>query len=290
MKKIQANDPCWCKSGKPYCECHREWDRKIDTFKRKFHKVPPRKIIKNEETLKGMRESSKINIACLDYVAANIKAGMTTEDIDKMVYETTTKMGGIPAPLNYEGFPKSVCTSLNNQVCHGIPSDKIVIEDGDIINVDCSTILNGFYSDSSRMFCIGDVSPEHKKLVDVAKECVELGLKQVKPWGHLGDVAQAIQDHARANGYSVVREVGGHGIGLEFHEEPFVSYVIKKGTGMVMAPGMVFTIEPMINEGAPGIFIDDSNGWTIYTDDDSYSAQWEIMVLVTEDGYEVLTY
>ena len=140
------------------------------------------------------------------------------------------------------------------------------------------------------MFCIGNVAPEHKKLVDVAKECVELGLAQVKPWGHLGDVAAAINEHAKANGYSVVREVGGHGIGLEFHETPFVSYVIKKGTGMVMAPGMVFTIEPMINVGLPDIYIDEGNNWTIYTDDDSYSAQWEIMVHVTEDGYEVMSY
>jgi methionyl aminopeptidase len=237
-----------------------------------------------------MRESSKINIAVLDYVAENIHAGMTTQDIDDLVYQKTTEMGGIPAPLNYEGFPKSVCTSINEQVCHGIPSKNIQLLDGDIINVDCSTILNGYFSDSSRMFCIGNVAPEHKKLVDVAKECVELGLAQVKPWGHLGDVAAAINEHAKANGYSVVREVGGHGIGLEFHETPFVSYVIKKGTGMVMAPGMVFTIEPMINAGLPDIYIDEGNNWTIYTDDDSYSAQWEIMVHVTEDGYEVMSY
>ena len=140
------------------------------------------------------------------------------------------------------------------------------------------------------MFCLGNVAPEHKKLVDVAKECVELGLAQVKPWGHLGDVADAISKHAKENGYSVVREVGGHGIGLEFHETPFVSYVIKKGTGMVMAPGMVFTIEPMINAGYPDVYVDDDNGWTIYTEDESYSAQWEIMVHVTDDGYEVMTY
>ena len=148
-----------------------EFDRKLDNFKRKFHKVPPRNIIKNEEQLAGMRESSKINIAVLDYVAENIHAGMTTQDIDDLVYQKTTEMGGIPAPLNYEGFPKSVCTSINEQVCHGIPSKNIQLLDGDIINVDCSTILNGYFSDSSRMFCIGNVAPEHKKLVDVAKEC-----------------------------------------------------------------------------------------------------------------------
>ena len=288
FKKPRANDACWCLSGRPYCECHMEYDRKIEFYKKKRNKVPPRNIIKNEKQLAGMRESSKINMAVLDYVAEHIHAGMTTEEIDRMVYEQTTKMGGIPAPLNYEGFPKSVCTSINNEVCHGIPSEKIELADGDIINVDCSTIYNGYFSDSSRMFCIGDVDPEMRRLVDVAKECVELGLEQVKPWGHLGDVGQAINDHAKKNGYSVVREIGGHGIGLQFHETPFVSYVTRKGTDMLMVPGMVFTIEPMINMGDPDIFIDEDNDWTVYTDDDMPSAQWEIMVLVTEDGHEVM--
>ena len=182
-----------------------------------------------------------------------------------------------------------MCTSINNEVCHGIPSSNIKLVDGDIINVDCSTILDGYFSDSSRMYCIGNVSPENKKLVDVAKECVELGLKQVKPWGHLGDVAQAINDHARANGYSVVRDVGGHGIGLEFHEDPFVSYVTPKGSEMLLVPGMIFTIEPMINEGSPDFFVDEDNGWTVYTIDDGLSSQIEYMVLVTNDGVEVLT-
>lgn len=288
FKKPRPNDACWCLSGRKYCECHMEYDKKIEFYKKKRHKVPPRNIIKNEKQLEGMRESSKINMAVLDYVAEHICAGMSTEEIDKMVYEQTTKLGGIPAPLNYEGFPKSVCTSINNEVCHGIPSEEIILADGDIINVDCSTIYNGYFSDSSRMFCIGDVDPEMRRLVDVAKECVELGLSQVKPWGHLGDVGQAVNDHAKKNGYSVVREIGGHGIGLQFHETPFVSYVTKKGTDMLMVPGMVFTIEPMINMGDPDIFIDEDNDWTVYTDDDMPSAQWEIMVLVTEDGYEVM--
>lgn len=290
MKKLRRDELCWCQSGKNYGECHMEFDKKIELYRKKFHTVPPRNIIKNEQQLAGMRESAKINIAVLDYVAEHIKAGITTEEIDRMVYEKTTAMGGIPAPLNYEGFPKSVCTSINDQVCHGIPSSNIELIDGDIINVDCSTILNGYYSDSSRMFCIGNVSEENKRLVDVAKECVELGLAQVKPWGHLGDVAAAINEHAMKNGYSVVRQVGGHGIGLEFHETPFVSYVIKKGTGMVMAPGMVFTIEPMINMGSHEIYIDETNDWTIYTEDELPSAQWEIMVLVTDTGYEVMSW
>ncbi len=288
MKKLKEDGYCWCGSGKTYGSCHMEFDRKIEMYRKKFHKVPPRNIIKNEEQIAGLRESSKINIAVLDYVSEHIREGMATEEIDKMVYEQTKAMGGIPAPLNYEGFPKSVCTSVNEQVCHGIPSKKIWLQDGDIVNVDCSTNYKGYYSDSSRMFCIGNVPEDKRRLVKTAKECVEKGLEEVKPWGHLGDVANAINMHARANGYKVVRDVGGHGIGLAFHETPFVSYVIKKGTGMLMAPGMVFTIEPMVNMGTDKIYIDENNNWTIYTDDGLPSAQWEIMVLVTETGHEVL--
>ena len=290
IKKLGRNDHCWCGSGKKYKACHEAFDDKLRYLEDIGHIVPSHKLIKTPEQIEKIKESAKINVACLDAVAAAIHEGMNTAEIDKIVYDVTTDMGGIPAPLNYEGYPYSVCTSVNEQVCHGFPSKDVILKSGDIVNVDCSTILHGYFSDSSRMFCIGNVAPEHKKLVDVAKECVELGLAQVKPWGHLGDVAAAINEHAKANGYSVVREVGGHGIGLEFHETPFVSYVIKKGTGMVMAPGMVFTIGPMINAGLPDIYIDEGNNWTIYTDDDSYSAQWEIMVHVTEDGYEVMSY
>lgn len=290
MKKLKKDDMCWCGSGKQYQDCHEEFDKKILLYKRNRHIVPSRSIIKTPEQIEGLRKSSRVNIAVLDYVAENIKAGMTTEDIDKLVYNKTTELGGIPAPLNYEGFPKSVCTSINEQVCHGIPSEHVQILDGDIINVDVSTIVDGFFSDSSRMFCIGNVSPENKKLVTVAYECVKLGLEQVKPWGFLGDIGQAVNDHAKANGYTVVREVGGHGIGLQFHEEPYVSYVTKKNTGMLLVPGMVFTIEPMVNMGEADIYVDDTNDWTIYTDDEMPSAQWEIMVLVTNEGYEVLAY
>ncbi len=279
---------CWCKSGLPYSECHKNFDKKLAIFKKTKHIVPPRNIIKNAADIEGMKKSAAINMAVLDYVGENIRAGMTTEEIDRMVYERTTQMGGIPAPLNYEGFPKSVCTSLNDQVCHGIPSEKIILVEGDIINVDVSTILNGYFSDSSRMYMIGSVSPEKERLVQVAKKCVEKGLEAVKPWGYLGDVGYAVNSHAHANGYTVVEEVGGHGIGHEFHEEPYVGYVTRKNTGMVMAPGMVFTIEPMVNMGEPYIYIDEENGWTIYTEDGLPSAQWEIMVLVTETGHEVL--
>lgn len=290
MEKPGRNDPCWCGSGKKYKKCHIDFDEKIEEFEGAGHIVPSHEILKNAEQIEKIKESAKINIAVLDYVAEHIKAGISTAEIDKWVYDITTKMGGVPAPLNFEGFPKSVCTSINNEVCHGIPSEDVIIKDGDIINVDVSTNLNGYFSDSSRMFCIGNVCEENRKLVEETKNAVYEGLKQVKPWGFLGDMGQAVNDYVKSKGYSVVREVGGHGIGLEFHEDPWVSYISKKGTEMLMVPGMIFTIEPMVNAGKPDIFVDEDNGWTIYTEDNSMSAQWEIQVLVTEDGYEIIAY
>ena len=290
MEKPGRNDPCWCGSGKKYKKCHIDFDEKIEEFEGAGHIVPSHEILKNAEQIEKIKESARINIAVLDYVAEHIKAGISTAEIDKWVYDITTKMGGVPAPLNFEGFPKSVCTSINNEVCHGIPSEDVIIKDGDIINVDVSTNLNGYFSDSSRMFCIGNLSEENRKLVEETKNAVYEGLKQVKPWGFLGDMGQAVNDYVKSKGYSVVREVGGHGIGLEFHEDPWVSYISKKGTEMLMVPGMIFTIEPMVNAGKPDIFVDEDNGWTIYTEDNSMSAQWEIQVLVTEDGYEIIAY
>ena len=288
--KIGRNDHCWCGSGRKYKTCHAAFDDKLAKMASQGCKIPPHKIIKTPEQVEKIKESAKINVAILDYIGEHIHEGMNTAEIDKIVYDMTTQMGGIPAPLNYEGYPYSVCTSVNEQVCHGFPSENVILKSGDIINVDCSTILNGYYSDSSRMYCIGEVSQEKKRLVDVTKECVELGLKEVKPWGFLGDMGQAVHDLAYNNGYTIVREIGGHGVGLEFHEDPWVSYHSHKGTDMVLAPGMIFTIEPMVNMGKEGIYIDDENEWEVYTQDGLPSAQWEIMVLVTEDGYEVLSW
>lgn len=264
-------------------------DLKLLELQAQGHIVPDKSLLKTPEQIKAIKKSAALNTAVLDHVEAHLRAGMSTAQIDKLVFDYTTEHGGIPAPLNYEGFPKSVCTSINNVICHGIPDENEILEEGDIINVDVSTILNGYFSDASRMFTIGNVSPEAKKIVRVTKECVELGLAAAKPWGHLGDIAHAINTHARRNGYTVVEEIGGHGIGLAFHEDPFVSYVAPKGTEMVLVPGMMFTIEPMINEGSPDFFIDEDNGWTVYTMDDGLSAQVEYMVLVTETGIEVLT-
>ncbi len=288
--KLGRNDPCWCGSGKKYKKCHEEFDDRIAYIKSQGHEVPDHSIIKTPEQIEKIKESCKINIAVLDYVAEHIRPGMTTQEIDDLVAEKTAEMGGIPAPLNYQGYPKSVCTSINEIVCHGIPSDNVVLKEGDIVNVDVSTILNGYFSDSSRMFCIGQVSEEKRRLVEVTKECVEKGLEMVKPWTFLGDMGQAVHEHAVKNGYSVVREIGGHGVGLEFHEDPWVSYVSRAGEEMLLVPGMIFTIEPMVNMGTDKVYCDKEDGWTIYTADKKPSAQWEIMVLVTEDGHEVLAY
>lgn len=290
MKLLERNALCWCGSGKKYKQCHARFDERLRVLEDEGHIIPPREIIKTPEQIEKIKESCAINVAVLDYVAEHIQAGISTGDIDRMVYEQTTMRGGVPAPLGYEGFPKSVCTSINNEVCHGIPDDEIILQDGDIINVDVSTIYQGYFSDSSRMFCIGDVPEEMRRLVEVTKECVEKGLEQVKPWGFLGDMGQAVHDHAKANGYTVVPDIGGHGVGLAFHEDPYVSYVTTRGTEMVMVPGMIFTIEPMVNMGIDEVFVDEDNGWTVYTEDDMPSAQWEIMVLVTEDGHEVLSW
>lgn len=253
------------------------------------HIVPDRSLLKTPRQIAGIRRSAALNTAVLDHVASHIREGMSTEEIDRLVYNFTTKHGGIPAPLNYDGFPKSVCTSLNNVICHGIPSEYDILREGDILNVDVSTCLNGYYSDASRMFAIGDISPRAARLVRVTRECVELGLRAAKPWGHLGDIAYAINSHAKRHGYSVVEEIGGHGIGLDFHEEPFVCYVAPKGSEMVLVPGMMFTIEPMVNEGSPDYYVDEDNEWTVYTVDGGLSAQVEYMVLVTETGVVVVS-
>ena len=286
---MERNELCWCGSGKKYKRCHMAMEEKMEQLREAGHIVPGRELLKTPAQIEAIKKSAELNTAVLDHVAKHIHAGMSTEDIDVLVHDFTVSHGGIPAPLGYEGFPKSVCTSLTNEICHGIPDKNIILQEGDIINVDVSTILDGYFSDASRMFKIGTVSERAERIVRVTEECVELGLKAAKPWGHLGDIADAIYTHAQKNGYSVVEDIGGHGIGLEFHEEPFVSYVTPKGSEMVLVPGMMFTIEPMLNEGSPDFFVDEDNDWTVYTIDDGLSAQIEYMVLVTETGIEVLT-
>ena len=284
------NDACWCGSGKKYKKCHSAFDERLERLWEEGWEVLPRTLYKTPADIEGIKRSAAINVGVLDYVGEHIAAGMTTNQIDQMIYDYTVEHGGTPADLNYEGYPKSVCTSINDAVCHGIPNEEEILQDGDIINVDVSTIYKGYFSDSSRMFCIGDVDDVSKKLVEDTLKAVQLGLSEVRPFNRLGNVGAVINEFAQSQGYKVVRDIGGHGVGLEFHEDPFVSYVTRRDTGMLLVPGMVFTIEPMINLGTDEIFIDSDNDWTVYTEDGAPSAQWEVTVAVTEDGYEILAY
>lgn len=267
-----------------------EMDKIIMGWENKGKMVPTRDLIKTSEQIEGIRKAGVLNTAVLDHVAAHIHEGMTTEDINMLVHTFTVEHGGIPAPLNYEGFPKSVCTSINEVVCHGIPSDEEELMDGDIINVDCTTILDGYFADASRMFVIGTPEPRVQKLVDVAKECLEIGMEACKPYCFVGDIGNAIAKHAHKNGFTVVRDLCGHGVGNAFHEEPDILHYGKKGTGMLLVPGMVFTIEPMVNMGDWQVFVDEEDGWTVVTEDELPSAQWEHTFLMTETGVEILTY
>lgn len=287
--KVTKNGACWCGSGKKYKACHYQFDQRVMALKAQGKIVPTHDLIKNDKDIKGVKASAKINTLVLDEVEKRIKAGMTTQEIDDIVTQVTHDHQAICAPYQYEGFPKSVCTSINEVVCHGIPSSERVLKEGDIVNVDVSTIYKGYYSDASRMFMIGKVSEEAARLVQVTKECLEIGIAAVKPWGYIGDIGAAINEHAKKNGYSVVRVFGGHGIGKEFHEEPFVAHVGVRNSDMLITPGMMFTIEPMINQGHYDVVISDEDGWTVSTKDGKLSAQWEAMLLVTNTGVEILT-
>ena len=234
------NDACWCGSGKKYKKCHSAFDERLERLWEEGWEVLPRTLYKTPADIEGIKRSAAINVGVLDYVGEHIAAGMTTNQIDQMIYDYTVEHGGTPADLNFEGYPNSVCTSINDVICHGIPCKEDVLKEGDIVNIDCSTILDGYYSDSSRMFCIGEVSPERRRLVEETKKAVEAGLAAIKPWGLLGDVGAAVHEYAKAQGYSVVREYGGHGCGFEFHEDPFVSFVSEPGEGMVLVPGMTW--------------------------------------------------
>ena len=289
MQKINRNDPCWCGSGKKYKSCHLAFDEKIQSFESQGYLITPREFLKNEQEIEGMRKSGLVNSKILDIVAEKIKAGMTTEEINQLVHDETIKRGGIPATLGYQGFPKSTCTSLNHVICHGIPTEDQVLKEGDIVNVDVTTILDGYYADSSRMFMIGQVSPEAKQLVEVTKEALERAIASLKPWGDLNDVGRAIEPFVQTYGYSVVRALCGHGIGLDFHEDPQVDHYASPLKGYLLIPGMTFTVEPMINQGTFDCDILDDD-WTVVTRDGKLSAQWEKTVLITEEGVEILAW
>jgi methionyl aminopeptidase len=262
-------------------------DSRLVEYRSQGFIVPGIGFQKTNEQIEGIRKSGVVTKGILDYVESKIKAGVTTDDINTWVNEYTESHNGIPAPLNYEGFPKSVCTSINDVICHGIPDDT-VLKDGDIINVDVTTIVDGYYSDASRMFKIGNVSKEASDLVDVTKECLMLGINAIKPYVSVYEIGRAIEPYAKEHGYSVVRDYGGHGVGLAMHEEPHVDHYAKVGKGMILLPGMVITVEPMLNAGSYETAILDDD-WTAVTMDGSLSAQWEHTIVVTETGFEILT-
>jgi methionyl aminopeptidase len=269
-----------------------EFDKQIMYWENKGELVPTRGLVKSQEQLDGIRKAGMLNTAVLDEVARNIHAGMSTLEIDKICHDYCVRHGGIPACLGYEGFPKSVCTSINEVVCHGIPKASDILEEGDIVNVDFTTILDGYYADASRMFIIGKTTPEKEQLVRVAKECLEIGMEVAKPFTFVGDIGYAIEQHCKKHHYGVVRDLCGHGVGLKFHEEPEVPHFGRRGTGMLLVPGMVFTIEPMVNMGTWKVFVDadDEFGWEVISEDELPSAQWEHTLLMTENGVEVLSY
>ena len=290
MASPGRNDACWCGSGRKYKKCHLEADERLQDLYEQGFEVPYRSLLKTAADIEGIKVSAAVNIGALDYVAEHIGEGVNTEQIDRWVYDYCIEHDAVPADLNYEGFPKSVCTSINEVVCHGIPSVDDVLRSGDIVNVDMSTIKGGYFSDSSRMFCIGEVDPEVRRLVEVTRESVKAGLAAVRPWGLLGDVGAAVNKVCTEAGFSVVREFGGHGIGCEFHEDPWVGFCTDPGTGMVLAPGLCFTIEPMVNMGKAKIDMSDPNGWTVRTKDRKPTAQWEVQLVVTDSGYELLSW
>lgn len=246
-------------------------------------------LIKTPEQIEGIRQSSRLAAQTLDYAEQFVKEGVNTEFIDDKIEEFIIAHGAIPATKGYNGYPKSSCISPNNIICHGIPSKQTILKEGDILNIDITTILNGYFGDTSRMFTVGDVTPAADELIDTAWHCLNLGIEQVKPGNQFGNIGFVINRYAKARGLSVVYEFCGHGVGVEFHEEPQVDHASRRNTGPEMKPGMTFTIEPMINQGKPKAVIDKNDGWTARTIDNKLSAQFEHTLLVTETGCEVLT-
>lgn len=269
-----------------------EFDRKIMYLENKGALVPTRELVKTPEQIEGIRRAGVVNTGVLDLIEKEIHEGMSTLEIDRLCRDYCEAHGAVPACLDYEGFPMSVCTSINEVVCHGIPKATDILEEGDIINVDFTTILDGYYADASRMFIIGETSPEKRKLVEVTRECLEIGMEAAKPWGFVGEIGKAIEKHAKKHHYGVVRDLCGHGVGLQFHEEPEVCHFAQKDPGMLLVPGMVFTIEPMVNMGTWEVFVDadDPYGWEVITEDELPSAQWEHTLLMTEHGVEILSH
>lgn len=289
---IERNDLCWCGSGRKYKKCHLFEDQKAEAASREKRQGQHRKkgLIKTPAEIEGMRAAGKFNGSLMDYIRPFVKAGVSTEYLNKLVHKHTVDAGHVPACLGYHGFPKSLCTSINNVVCHGIPSEKEIIKDGDIINIDLTTIAGGFYGDSSETFMIGKVSPEARHLVEITARALILGIDAVKPGVPLISIAEAIEPFVKSEGCSVVRQYTGHGIGKKFHENFTVYHHIDPDCEpIILEPGMTFTVEPMVNLGGYKVTTDEVDGWTVRTKDGSLSAQFEHTLLVTESGVEVLT-
>ncbi len=287
LGKIGRNDLCPCGSGRKYKKCclNKESADPIDI--RRWYRQKYDIRLKEQKDIEGIRAAGKLVIETLDRVEGIIAPGITTDDINALVHQMTIENGATPAPLNYKGFPKSVCTSVNSVICHGIPGEA-VLKDGDIINVDVTSIYKGFYADASKTYFVGTPGAEAKKIVEVAATCLKKGMEMLSPGHTIGDIGWAIQQYAEKQGCSVVREFVGHGTGFDFHEAPQVPHFGKKGQGIVLVPGMVFTVEPMINLGKADLYVAD-DGWTAITADGSLSAQFEQTFLITEDGFTSLT-
>jgi methionyl aminopeptidase len=286
MQQPNRNDPCHCGSGKKYKKCH----MLSDQSKAGGAGSVDMRLAKTSQEIEGMRRAGVFNGELMDYVRPLVREGVSTEELDKKVYDYTVGHGHVPACLNYKGYPKSICASINNVVCHGIPSSKEILNLGDIVNIDLTTIVNGYYADSSETFMIGAVSEEAKHLISVTARAMLRGIEACRPGNHLRLIAQAIEPYVRSQGCSVVRQYTGHGIGKKFHEHFSVYHHIAEDCeDIVLAPGMTLTIEPMINFGGWEVVTDPADKWTVRTKDGSLSAQFEHTVLVTESGPDILT-
>ena len=284
--KISRNAPCPCGSGKKYKRCC--INKPVSTQPSDQHYAKKHRIrIKTPDQIEGIRKAGRLVIETLDLVTPHIQPGTTTDAINTMVHDFTIRHGAVPAPLNYRGFPKSVCVSINEVICHGIPGNR-TLEDGDIVNVDVTSILDGYYADASKTFFVGTPGVDARKIVDVSRRCLAEAMATATPGKTVGDIGYAIPSYAEAQGCSVVREFVGHGVGVDFHEAPQIPHYGKPGTGVRLMPGMVFTIEPMINLGKKELLVLD-DGWTAVTKDGSLSAQFEQTLLITETGNESLT-
>jgi len=285
--KVGRNDPCPCGSGLKYKKCCFGNETAGFDNMRKQYAEQYKIRFKDKKDIEGIRAAGRLALETLDMVESRLAPGIATDEINTWVHEFTLARHATPAPLNYRGFPKSVCVSVNEVICHGIPGERI-LKDGDIVNVDVTPILDGYYADASKTYFVGTPTPEGRRIVAIAKECLRLSMQMVKPGNHLGDIGWAIQQYAERQGCSVVREFVGHGVGFDFHEPPQILHYGRKGEGLMMLEGMVFTIEPMINLGKRNLHVLEDN-WTAVTDDGSLSAQFEQTIWVTDTGYESLT-